>query len=127
VDAERVIAYGRSLGGGAAAQLAARRPVAGLVLVSSFSSVRDFARRYLVPPGLVRDPFDTVRVLRDFEGPVLIFHGRRDATIPYRHAEALARAAPGARLVSYDCAHNDCPPDFEAHWDDVVALLAAGP
>jgi len=123
VDPERVIAYGRSLGGAAAAQLAARRPVAALVTVSAFTSVRDYARGYLVPPGIVRDPFDTREILRDFAGPVLIVHGRRDTTIPYWHAEELARIAPQARLVAYDCAHNDCPPDFEAHWDDVAALV----
>jgi fermentation-respiration switch protein FrsA (DUF1100 family) len=125
VDPHRIVAYGRSLGGGVAAQLAARRPVAALVLVSTFTSVRDFARDYLLPGWLVRDPYDTATVLVDFPGPVLVVHGRLDAMIPYRHGEELARIAPGARLVSYDSAHNDCPPDFEAHWDDVIALLTA--
>ena len=36
VDATRIVGYGRSLGGGAIAQLAARRPLAALVLESTF-------------------------------------------------------------------------------------------
>ena len=39
VDATRIIGYGRSLGGGAVAQLAARRPLAALVLESTFTSI----------------------------------------------------------------------------------------
>ena len=106
-----------------AAQLAARRPVAALVLVSSFTSVRDFARTYLAPSFIVRDPFDTLPVLADFAGPVLVVHGRHDTTVPYRNGVALAGASPGARLVTHDVAHNDCPPDLEAHWDEVAALV----
>jgi pimeloyl-ACP methyl ester carboxylesterase len=124
VDPRRIVAYGRSLGGGAACRLAAERPVAALALTSAFTSVRDFARGYLLPGFLVKDPFDNVAVVREFDGPVLVTHGRLDATIPHRHGRRLAAAAKHGRLVSLDCAHNDCPPDFEAHWDDVAGLVA---
>src|SRR5687767_3105476 len=49
VDAKRIVAYGRSLGGGAAARLAVKRPVAGLILESTFTSVADFAAGYMAP------------------------------------------------------------------------------
>lgn len=124
VDGGAVVAMGRSLGGGAAAALTRRRPVAALVLQSSFTSLRPFARRYLLPGWLVRDPFDNASALAAFDGPVLVFHGRRDAVIPHRHGEALAAAAPRGRLVSWDCGHNDCPPDWEAFVDEITAFLA---
>ena len=109
VDPRRVVGYGRSLGGGAAALLASRRPVAALVLESTFTSVRDMALAYGLPGFLVRDPFEVRAVVRRYPGPVLILHGERDEVIPFRHGRRLAEAAPRARFVAMPCAHNDCP------------------
>jgi uncharacterized protein len=119
VGAERIVAYGRSLGGGAAAQLAARRPVAALILESSFTSVRAFAGRFLAPGFLVRDPFDTMVVLAEYRGPLLVLHGTRDAIAPPAHGQALAGAVPGATYVPLPCGHNDC----SRPWPDVLAFL----
>jgi fermentation-respiration switch protein FrsA (DUF1100 family) len=125
VDPARIVAYGRSLGAGAACRLATRRPVAALALTSPFTSVRAFARGYLVPGFLTLDPFDNVAAVAAYDGPVLVSHGRFDDVIPYRHGVAVAAAARRGRLVTMECAHNDCPPDMEAHWADVAALLDA--
>ncbi len=125
VDAGRIVACGRSLGGAAVCALAARRPLAALVLVSSFTRVADFTRRYLVPSFLVRDPFDNLAVVSGFKGPLLIVHGRNDAMIPFDHARRLHGAAPASRLVVYDCDHNDCPPDWTLFWKDLRQFLDA--
>lgn len=121
VDAQRVIGYGRSLGGGAIGQLAARRPMAALVLESTFTSLRDIVRRYYVPDWLVRNRFDTRSVVAAYRGPMLIIHGIRDGIIPVDHAQALKLAAPGATLQLLPCGHNDCPPQ----WELVLSFLAA--
>lgn len=123
VDPERIILMGRSLGGGAVCRLAARRPSAALILMSTFTSARAFAIRYLAPGFLVRDPFDNLSVVRDYSGPVLILHGRHDEVIPHRHAKALENAAGDGRLISYDAGHNDCPPDWNRFWADVTGFL----
>ena len=60
IDASRIIPYGRSLGGGAAAILSVERPVPALILESSFSSVAAFASGFGAPRFLVRDHFDSV-------------------------------------------------------------------
>jgi fermentation-respiration switch protein FrsA (DUF1100 family) len=120
VDRRRIIFHGRSIGGGVVCALAAERPPAALVLQSTFTSVADFAKRYLVPRFLVTDPFDNEAVLPRLTCPVILFHGRRDNIIPFAQAEALQRAARGSRLVVYDCAHNDCPPD----WVDFMRAVA---
>jgi pimeloyl-ACP methyl ester carboxylesterase len=110
VDPRRIVAYGRSLGGGAASVLAAERPLAGLVLESSFTSVRDIARALRVPGFLVADPFDNVSRLAAFRGPTLILHGERDEVVPVEHGRALHEALPQSELVILrDCGHNDCP------------------
>ncbi len=108
VDPKRIVAYGRSLGGGAACALARERSVAALVLESTFTSVRPLARGFLVPGFLVRDPFDNLDVLRSYPGPVLIVHGEHDEIIPVAHAAALHAAAPRSRLELEPCGHNDC-------------------
>jgi hypothetical protein len=109
VDATRIVPYGRSLGGGPAARVAAERPVAGLILESAFTSVRALARRYLAPGFLVRDPFDNLAALRHYRGPLLVLHGSRDEIIPIAHGRTLAAAVPGAEFHALACGHNDCP------------------
>jgi len=125
IDRKRVIFYGRSMGGGAVCALLRHRPAAALILMSTFTSVRSFAKRYLAPPILVRDPFDNLAVVRQYRGPILIFHGRQDEVIPFRHGEILAKAAHNGRFISYDCGHNDCPPDPAAFWREMKDFLAS--
>lgn len=111
IDPTRIVFMGRSLGGGAVCQLAARRGPAALILTSTFTSARWFAKGYLAPSWLVRDPFDNLAVVSSLERPLLIVHGRRDELIPFHHAEILAAAAPMGRLLPLECGHNDCPPN----------------
>ena len=109
IDGRRVVGYGRSLGGGAVAELAEARPIAALILESTFSSVHAFARRFGAPAFLVRDRFDNVKAVRRLAMPLLILHGAADQIIPVSHARALHVARPASELVLLPCAHNDCP------------------
>ncbi len=123
VDPAKIILHGRSVGGGVIAQLAARRPSAGMVLESTFTSVRPLAARYLVPGFMVRDPFDTLAVVQTYAPPLLVMHGTTDRIIPPSHADALHAAAPNARLVHFPLTgHNDPPPANE-YWTHIDALL----
>jgi len=123
VDPERIVAYGRSLGGGAACLLAANRQVAALILESTFVSARRMVARYLLPGFLMRDPFDNRAVLQEYTGPILIMHGSKDDVIPVSHGKALAQITPQATLVIYYCRHNDCPPNVTHYWVDLSAFL----
>ncbi len=123
VDSKRIIPVGRSLGGGAVCALAAKRPVKALILMSTFTSIRSFARRYLMPTVLVRDPFDNLSVVRSFEGPVLVIHGDKDETIPYRHGLTLFENAKKGKMITYPAGHNDCPPDWSVFFRDVGEFL----
>jgi fermentation-respiration switch protein FrsA (DUF1100 family) len=108
IDAGRVIAYGRSLGGGAAMALAGARPVAAVILESTFARTSDFARQYGAPGLLVRDRFDNVEGVRRLKAPLLILHGIDDRIVPVAHAKALHAAQPASELVLLPCGHNDC-------------------
>lgn len=113
VDPKRIVAWGRSLGGGAAAQLAAGRPVAALILESAFTSVSDFAARFMAPAFLIRDRFDNRKALASYRGPLLVVHGRLDAVVPFEHGRELASLVPGAQFRELHCGHNDCPRDWK--------------
>lgn len=109
IDSTRIVPYGRSLGGGAAARLAVDRKSAALILESAFTSVADFAARFLAPSFLIRDRFDNRKTLPSYRGPLLIIHGRQDTIVPIEHSRELSKLVPGARLHELDCGHNDCP------------------
>jgi hypothetical protein len=121
VDASRIVGWGRSLGGGAVCALARERPLAALVLESTFTSVRSLAARFGVPGFLVRDPFDNLSLVRGFERPLLLLHGERDEVVAVEHARSLHAAAPRAELHLLPCGHNDCP----RPWDAVLGFLDA--
>jgi pimeloyl-ACP methyl ester carboxylesterase len=123
VDPAKIILFGRSLGGGAVCLLAAERPSAGMILMSTFTGTRSFARKYFVPNFLVRDPFDNFFVIRHYSEPILVVHGKFDEVIPYSHGTALYASAPHATMITYACGHNDCPPDWETFWRDIEAFL----
>jgi uncharacterized protein len=110
-----VVIYGRSLGSGLAAGLAAQltragRPPQLTMLVSPYSSVRELAGEVYpwVPGALLRYPLDTAQLLPDIGGPILLVHAERDTLIPLHHAQRLQAVAPHAQLVRIPGAgHND--------------------
>ncbi len=123
VDKARIVLFGRSIGGGAVCALAEKRHSAALILMSTFTSVRSFAPRYLIPKFLVLDPFDNLTLVRTYKNPLLIIHGRNDEIIPYGHGLKLHKASPLSKLITYEAGHNDCPPDWERFWEDVESFL----
>lgn len=123
VDPSRIVLFGRSLGGGAVCALAAARPSAALILMSAFTSARSFAKRYLAPSFLVRDPFDNLAVIKNYTKPVLILHGRSDTVIPFSHGIELYKAAKHGKLIPYEAGHNDCPPDWKVFWQQIRSFL----
>ena len=127
IDTNRIVFFGRSLGGGAVCALAAERDAAALILLSTFTNIRSMAHRFLAPTFLVRDCFDNLEVVRSYAGPVLVMHGSRDRLIPHSHGLALSEAASRGTMVTYDCDHGDCPPDWTTFWRDVTGFLTNEP
>ena len=123
IDGSRIVLFGRSLGGGAVCALAARRPSRALILMSTFTSVRSFAVRYMVPGFFARDPFDNLTLVRSYSGPILFLHGKHDGVIPFRHSIALHKAAKKSQLIAYDAGHNDCPPSWDDFWQHTESFL----
>lgn len=122
IDRGRIVAYGQSLGGGAVSALSRQRPLAALILQSTFADLRRFATRLWMPGWLVRDPFDNLAAIRAFSGPVLVVHGRQDELIAVAQAEELSRAGRDVGLRLYDCGHGCWIP---AVVGDIRAFLTA--
>ncbi len=106
VNPDRLIVFGRSIGGGPSTYLASRKPIAGLILESTFISVF----RVIVPfPLLPFDKFPNHNRIEQIQAPLLIIHGDRDQVIPFEHGETLFKSAkaPKQFLRIPGAGHND--------------------
>ena len=106
IQPNRIIAFGRSVGSGPAADLASRRPVAGLILESAFTSAFRVMTRVSILPF---DKFDNLRKIKTVHCPVLIIHGTQDSVINASHGRELFTAAndPKQALWVQEANHND--------------------
>lgn len=111
---DRVVVFGRSMGGAVAAGLAGVRPPGALILEASFTSLEAMARRlYPILPGVLfrrlKGRFDTLDRVKGVRSPVLIVHGTRDEIVPFEMGEALLAAAPEPKawLPVEGAGHND--------------------
>lgn len=83
-----IILYGRSLGAAAAIDLAARKPVVGLIIESPFvTAFRTITKIPLLP----FDKFDNLKKIKSVKCRVLIIHGKRDHIISFWHGKKLYR------------------------------------
>jgi abhydrolase domain-containing protein 17 len=94
IPPERVVAYGRSLGGGPSVDLAARRPLRALVLESTFVTTFRVLTRFPLFPF---DRFRNIDKIKRVQCPVLVMHGTADSVVAYWHGPALFEAAPEPR------------------------------
>lgn len=91
-----VVLWGHSLGTGVAVAVAARHPIAGVILEAPFSAIVDVAamRFPIVPVRLLMlDQFRSDRRIAAVKAPLLILHGEADGVIPIAQAERLFKSA----------------------------------
>ena len=118
VDPRRIVVEGGSLGAAVAIDLASRREVGGLVVMSGFTSLGEVSRLqypWLPIKLLLNHPFNSLAKIGRARCPTLITHGTADPLIPYTMSIRLAEAAEQAT-------HQPIP---GADHDDTIYL--AGP
>jgi len=96
-----IIAFGESLGGGVAAELAAREPVGGLVLQSTFTSIPDMGAElfpWLPVRWLGTIRYDTHSKLPRLKVPVLVMHSPVDELVGFHHGQRNFAAANQPKL-----------------------------
>ncbi|OYD97964.1 alpha/beta hydrolase [Nostoc sp. 'Peltigera membranacea cyanobiont' 210A] len=106
IPPERIIVLGRSVGGGSAVNLAMHKPVAGLIIESSFIS----AFQVIVPFRILPfDKFPNLKNIKKVKCPILVIHGKADNIIPFTHGEKLFNAAKSPKLSLWveEANHND--------------------
>jgi uncharacterized protein len=102
IEPRDIVAYGESLGGIVACHLAEQTDIGGLILQSSFSSLRKIsienmsALKYF-PQSLFPIHGNNSMTLSRFKKPVLILHGALDEDINIQHSHELHTAAPASK------------------------------
>jgi len=99
-EGKDIIAFGESLGSGVAAQLSVKRPLAGIIVQSGFSSLMRAGRDKMVwlnayPDWVFPDQLrlDNTAVFKKAHAPLLIIHGKCDRTVLFKNAEDIYRDA----------------------------------
>lgn len=89
---KRIVIVGESLGGPIAARLARDVRPGALILVSTFTSIPDLARKwcwYLPVRLLARIRYPTAEYVTHVSAPVLVIHSLQDEIVPFSHAEEI--------------------------------------
>jgi len=111
IPPERRIIYGSSLGTGIAADLAAARKSAGVILEAPFTRLCEVAEYQLkIVPAcrLMWDEFyPVIDQVIDIRAPILVLHGTDDKTIPVEMGKKIAERAHDVTLKLYDGGHHN--------------------
>ena len=110
VDPADIIVYGESLGSGVAVQVAASRPIGGIILDAPYTSLVDVAEhRFPLLPSrlLMRDRYETVRYIDKVNAPALILHGELDEIIPVAMGRKVLAGLSGRKeMISFPKANH---------------------
>ena len=125
--AGQLVLYGHSLGGSVAVEMAGRYPTRGLIVESTFTSIRGMAKNIYpyLPSGVItsflRTRYDSLSKIASARAPVMVVHGDSDETVPMADGRRLYEAAthPKRFHTVVGVGHNDVyavggEPYFEA-------------
>ena len=109
---QKLVIFGRSLGGIAAVHLASSRSCDGVILESTFTHMAAMAKEHFplpVPESLLRDKLNSLDKIGGVTAPVLFFHGDSDDIVPLRLGQELyaATKAPKEFVTLVGAGHND--------------------
>ena len=132
VAPSNIIVFGRSLGGSVAATIAMRYNPAGLIVESSFTSIRDFAAEiypWLPVRWMARFDHPTRDLVGEVNCPILVVHSRSDEIVPFRHGQEIFENAQSQRtFLPLFGSHNTAfLEDSETYMQGVGTFLATLP
>lgn len=109
---ENIIVYGKSMGTGIAAYLAAKRDCRLLILETPYYSMHSLVGSFFpifAVSKLIHYRLPTFEYLPKVSAPIVIFHGSADGVIPYRNAKKLNQVLkPGDEFITIPGgSHND--------------------
>lgn len=110
VSPQKIIGYGESLGGTVIVDLAAAHELGGIIIDSSFTSVKDMAKKIFpfIPAFVYKSSFNALEKIGRTKAPSLHFHSTADEIVPYELGRKLFDSAPGPKeFVDLQGGHND--------------------
>ncbi|MBX3257499.1 MAG: alpha/beta fold hydrolase [Chitinophagaceae bacterium] len=126
--ANNIVIYGKSLGTGVAAWLAAKKSSKQLILETPYYSFHSLAAHYMpmYPVSkLIRLELPVYKYISIVNAPVAVFHGTEDDVIPYSNAEKLKESLKPADhfFTIENGAHNNLAgfPVFRQKLDSLLA------
>lgn len=129
VKENELIVWGRSLGGALAVELAAETQPRGLILHSSFSSLKETAAEHF--PKLAwlvgKNRLNSAETITKYKGSLLQCHGTEDRVMSFASGARLFKAArePKKFLKLEGLGHNEPVPDsFLRAVDDLIVRLS---
>ena len=128
VAEKEIVLMGESLGGGVAVDLAAKDGARALVLEDTFTSLPDMAAYHywwLPVRLLMRSRLDSLSLIGQYHGPLLMAHGDADSIVPIEYAQRLFAAAnePKKFFVQPGADHND--PRSDEFYAELKEFLVA--
>ena len=111
IPPERIVLFGRSLGGAVAIEMATRHTPGALVVESTFTNLHDIGRLHypLLPvKWLLSYRYDSLAKVGTITCPKLFAHGREDTLIPFANGRTLFDAAAEPKtLIETPGDHNN--------------------
>ncbi len=110
IDPRRLMAYGASLGGVCAIDLATKRKLSAIVIDSSFPSAADMSKVFYpyLPTFFLSIKMDSISKVSSITIPKLFFHSPEDDVVPYALGKKLFAASGEPKtFVSTSGRHND--------------------
>ncbi len=123
----QIVIYGRSLGSGIAARIAAWNKPRMLILDSPYFSFLYQVKRYgfwLPLRWLLRYQIRTDLFIKKITCPIFIFHGNKDRLISYHQSEMLIKlVADRATLLTIESGGHNNLPEFPAYHEQLYDIL----
>jgi len=117
IDKDKIIFYGKSLGGAVAVDLASRVNPCAVIIESAFTSTLDIARElypFLPVRLMVTMKYDTLSKIKGLRAPKLIIHSIDDEIVPFHHGRRLFEDAAGPRqFYQMSGGHNEAVSEAE--------------
>ena len=108
---DKIVVYGKSLGGPVAANLCLHRKLAALILEGSFPSLKEYVGDlggFLPTEWLVSEKFDAISRVKMIKIPKLFVQGMDDEIIDFSEGRLLFnKAASPKEFVTFDGHHDD--------------------
>ena len=128
INAGQIAVVGRSLGSGVAVQVAVRRPVAAVVLITPYDSLLALAKRRFpsVPAFVLKHRFDSIKHAPLLSAPTFIIRAASDDVVPASHTDLLVTKlanAPQDEIIPDSDHHNI--PYLEATQNRIADFLTA--